>query len=760
MGVTTDEQELENVKFYCEQCRPEQYTELLAAMARGEKPWEKKKKGKARKSKGGRQSRVGEIAPEGTEGPASSSPKPASQTPARDTSNKRKHDAVGGTNGDAEVRPCLSALGYATDRYVQLNQSASKDATPAEKRRKSSHSANKRREADAEVQEPAATLSMDDIPKERQSIAKAILKHFADHIQKVAKAGSYRVPDEHTPTSLGTQLALQLEQALTAAYGGPSNYGDQFRSLRFNLGKNPSLIDRLLSGALKPEQLATMSSTDMASEELQKRMAAMKQEVEKQSVLVSEDGPGPRIRKTHKGDEIVEDDSTRPSDDFVAPVRHRPPPEEDGENRTGAGSPPPGSPHMVELPENVGTRRPLAVDTGAPAPLRERQSSSNFDIKQVWSSVQSPDNTEQRLLQRPPRRRSSAINQALTTGAQDDPDIDRLLKDEDNDVVMDDLRSTGPAFTTPWEGLINMNGLGQFKGIAQYIAGGEVGIKVPYKELLSPTLEITGRIAIRTASDYVIGMRYSSTNDVCVLSATPANSEHNTEQFNNIWNYFNTKARWGVVDVGSPPQRPSPHHESVKDVYIIPIEAGMAPLPDLLNQLDDVRIETPRPENLLLVIVVARTKTPAPSADATPVQHQAPNGAVQTPQPAQPQPQFSPVVNSGNNNNNNGSSFPPSPYSAPPTQPQAPQAQAQSAYPPQQTGTPTGGPPHAQRILGPFINAPVVQTMIAAVPDMSEQQLENLRDILEKVPECRTDIQRLSMHLTERTKGDGVVGAG
>jgi len=422
---------------------------------------------------------------------------------------------------------------------------------------------------------------------------------------------------------------------------------------------------------------------------------------------------------------------------------------------------------MVELPENVGPRRPLAVDTGAPAPLRERQSSSNFDIKQVWSSVQSPDNAEQRLLQRPPRRRSSAINQqASTTGAQDDPDIDRLLKDEDNDVVMDYPRNSGPDSTTPWDGVINMNGLGQFKGIAQYIAGGEVGVKVPYKELLSSTLEITGRIAIQTASDYVIGMRYSSTNDVCVLSATPADSDHDKEQFNNIWHYFNTKARWGVVDVGNQPQRPSPHHESVKDVYIIPIEAGMAPLPDLLNQLDDVRIETPRPENLLLIIVVARTKTPVPSADATPVQPQAPNGAVQPPQPpqrAQPQPQFSPVMNSGSNSNN-GSSFPPYPYSAPPAQPQPPQApipqsQAQSAYPPPQAGTPVAAPAHAQRILGPFISAPVVQTMIAAVPDMSEQQLENLRDILEKVPECRTDIQRLSMHLTERTRGDGGVGA-
>lgn len=171
----------------------------------------------------------------------------------------------------------------------------------------------------------------------------------------------------------------------------------------------------------------------------------------------------------------------------------------------------------------------------------------------------------------------------------------------------------------------------------------------------------------------------------------------------------------------------------------------MADLPDLLNQLEDVRIESPRPENLLLIVVVARTKTPAPSADVTPVQSQPPNGAAQPSQPSQPpqqgqaQPQFSPVPNSSN-----GSTFPPYPYGAPTAQQQAPTPQPQAAYPPQ-----------VQRILGPFVSAPVVQTMLSVVPDMSEQQLENLRDILQEVPECQTDIQRLSLHLTERARLEG-----
>jgi len=462
MGVTTNAKELEKVKFYCEQCRPDQYRDLLAALERGEKPWEKRKKGKARKSKSGRQSRVSEIAPEGTEDAASSSPKPSSQTPVQDPGIKRKHDAVDGANGDAEVCLQHSLLVAYADQYIKSKDTPAKSAAPAEKRRKSSHSAPKSREADVEVEEPAALLNLEDLPNDRQKFIKHLVKPMAEHIQKVATAGSYRVPDAHTPKSLSTQLALQIEQALTNAYGTPIDYSAQFRSIQFNLGKNKSLTDRLLDGSLKPDELATMSSEDMASEELQKRMAAMKQEVEKQSVLVDEAGPAPRIRKTHKGDEIIEDDSAhRPADEFAVPVNRRPPPDQAEENEREVASPPPGSPDRVELPENVSSRQPLAVDTSAPPPLRERQSSSNFDIKQVWSSVQSPDNAEQRLLQRPPRRRSSILNQQPSAaGAQDDPDVDRLLKDEDNDDAMDIDRTDTSGPTAPWEGYINMNGLG------------------------------------------------------------------------------------------------------------------------------------------------------------------------------------------------------------------------------------------------------------------------------------------------------------
>ena len=63
MGMSDDDDELPE-KYYCEQCRPKDHKELLAQIARGEKPWEERqrqreleeqsKKGRKGKGKKGR----------------------------------------------------------------------------------------------------------------------------------------------------------------------------------------------------------------------------------------------------------------------------------------------------------------------------------------------------------------------------------------------------------------------------------------------------------------------------------------------------------------------------------------------------------------------------------------------------------------------------------------------------------------------------------------------------------------------------------
>lgn len=44
MGVTTNAAELEDLNYWCEQCKPEDHKELLEAIERGEKPWVERRK--------------------------------------------------------------------------------------------------------------------------------------------------------------------------------------------------------------------------------------------------------------------------------------------------------------------------------------------------------------------------------------------------------------------------------------------------------------------------------------------------------------------------------------------------------------------------------------------------------------------------------------------------------------------------------------------------------------------------------------------
>lgn len=73
MGISENADELPE-HYFCEQCKPEDHKQLLAQMARGEKPWEERnaqkqqeeeeKKGRKRKGKKVKRGRPSEVQPE------------------------------------------------------------------------------------------------------------------------------------------------------------------------------------------------------------------------------------------------------------------------------------------------------------------------------------------------------------------------------------------------------------------------------------------------------------------------------------------------------------------------------------------------------------------------------------------------------------------------------------------------------------------------------------------------------------------------
>lgn len=531
-------------------------------------------------------------------------------------------------------------------------------------------------------------------------------------------------------------------------------YAQQFRQVHANLKKNDLLLDRILKGSLSADELATMSSQDMASEELQKQRAQLKEEVDKQAVMLREDDQ-PRMRRTHKGDEYVDDENQQASTESVfsaKPVRHRESMDVDMSDATGPSYPENGT--VGAHSPKVGMREPpSSIDTSRPPPQApdRRASSQQFDINNVWAKTQqSPDSEHpsSRPLQQPPRRRSSIPKQERAGNQTNDADIDRLLADDNDDAYSPaDVGSSDP--TLVFRGKLVQPGVTELTATGRYIAGNDFSRYIPWPQFLPDLLEIEGRLEKTKADDYLCGLQWSTRSDVTVLAVTPYD---NREAFDTIFNYFSTRGRYAV---GKRAHNISP---LVKDIYISPVEAGTKPPPHI-ELLDHCSLEFPLTERMLLATFVVNTPADWGAIPGMPTEVSSQAGQSQdlgnlpphlrnqagmaaSPISAQA-PAFSPRPSQGFTPADSGSSFgggsayngslPPNPY----------QAGQIVQQPPQQTLPPQPGHlSQVQQILGPFANAPVVLQIVSAAEGqtLGVEMLHNMRHVLDQHPAASDDM--------------------
>jgi hypothetical protein len=738
----------EGKDYYCEQCKPEDHVELLAAMARGERPWARKKGSKPKP-------RPSDVKPEGTSEkaatPQQSTPSQSAPAPAEATTPTPAPISVPTpepSNGHAEpkVRYTPSISMASTHAYEQDTKSqpqsplgekrrhdaASEKANANKKRRKSSH-----QETKAEPQDgPAADI--DALPQNQKAVAEKLCETLAPLITAASDTRGYRIPDGETAKSLATKYTLHMCHAAFNLYGEPtggsSPYIGKIRTIMFNVKKNTVLVDRLLSGSLKAEDLVSMEAEEMASEDKQREYAAMREAAEKQMILTEETGP--RLRKTHKGEEIVGEDNFV-NDDYKEPTQHeRESITEDTAVQSPVGVRPPESPAA-----------PRATDAETPQHDGLRRTSTNFDINSVFDKVRSPQHDQQTFLH---RRRSSMHTQEKPQSAVDDADVDRLLKDEDNDVEMSGY-SSDP--TVCWQGSINMQSMEPFDAVARFVAGGDFGQVVPWEKLLTNIVAIQGRIESSKGNDYIQSIGHTESHEVSILAVSPVTTEGRTVM-DHLYEYFHSRGRWGVVPVEG--------NEILRDLYVIPIEEGGSNLPPFIDMLEYCTIETPRKENMLLLALVAKLPELKPQLPSTEHFERYPAHEAATGQVAQPTfgngpspspmtnphaPQFSPV----------SAAYPQGQYGNPFAPPQA------NMVPNPQPPLPMHTPPHHQipkalEILGPYIDAPVIVTILTSNLSqnavVSELQMINLRHIVETVPEARDNIAVLTNHLQSKTEAN------
>lgn len=594
--------------------------------------------------------------------------------------------------------------------------------------RKSSAPPPSQKKAQTQPKQPqdAVANSIEELqPQPRKATANFIKGKFDAQVKSLSSSGQFRIPDGHTPSSLSEQTAVAIEHAMFRAYCTPKpdfkgQYKSQMTAICANVSQNADLVLRLLNQDISAEQLSKMSSDDMASEERQREAAELKKQAEKQSTLVQEDSGRPLMRRTHKGEEYIEDpNQAMPSDSLpsAAPLHRR-----------ESDFMPPQSP-------TAGQDVTMSEDGAAP-PSLDRRTSSNFNIKDVWQSVGSPVKEQTEFAAPPPPAPQQSDN--VEPKQEQDTAIDRLLEDDD---VESAPYSPGDYEGPPvaWRGHVDMPNIGKFKAYAQHVAGANLESRGPMGTMFADSLTMSGRISSQKADDYLSSLGAARSTDVVVFNVVPDGPETTLakQQFQKLWKYFVDRDRWGVVS-------DQMHREHVTDTYIVPLKPGREKLPTFLQRLDYNIIEDPRSKDMLLAVFVIKWKhqshsqaqqIPPPGSAMSPSGSLPPQGASGTPAglpgnvmspvatPASAQQPYQQLPHHGQNGG--PPSFPENPYGG--------------AAMPQQNGAAN----MAQSILGEFYGCPTAQNVITSMgpAGVPEPLLKNLRSIFEKHPSATTNFQ-------------------
>lgn len=562
--------------------------------------------------------------------------------------------------------------------------------------------------------EPPADLpdTITELPEARQGPAKLLHKSLQYSIAH--QDNNSKIPNDGVSNETrAVRLAIAIERAVHDH--SQHEYIKQCRSLGSNLKSNLDLTSRLLTGTLTPPMLAVMSSDELQTDKMQEETAAAKERSVRQSVIGIDDTQGPRVRKTHKGDELVDDGSE------MAPI-----PQRQG-SKTGSSS----------RAQQSHSRKPSGDVQPAPA--------SNFDIKKVMDGVNKSPTVAH-------RRRPSGP--APSQAPIEDADVDRLLEDDD---------PASPPYSPAeeeldpdvvWRGQLIMPATADFKVNAKHIAGANLlkTLDIPYNALLPDRLIVGGRIAMSSATEYLCSLRWSSVMDLVTVSLEPAREE-GKHDFNQLFDYFMSRERWAVVG--------DKRHANVKDTYLVPVPAGTGNQPEFLLNLEDNYFPVTRTENTLLLVIVYRnddltlrkihgageaggTATGAQMTDGSP--NPAPNNGVQRAMSAAG-PGYSPttphVGNGGFGPPQAGQRYNQAPQPGAPLTNEQAQAQAQME-----------GEAMARSILGPFASAATLVYLMPHAHQMSSTEWQIIRRVLEQEPRARDDLQYLGVLISRESEAD------
>lgn len=626
------------------------------------------------------------------------------------------------------------------------------------------------------------TPSIQELPGTRVGPAKALKKSLAHVISTLAKSSDIELPEDENAEALADKYALQIERAVFDTHPlskGQKEYSQQIKSLSFNLKNNPELFQGLWDQKYSPMTLAVMTSEQLASSEQQRQTAEMKARAEKQSILYTSE-TGPRVRRTHKGEEIVEDEGMIGSD---APMPSA------GGPRAGADEKQQGQPQQQNQHVKRESIGGAGGELGDEALSQRSPSQSNFDIGKVFSAVKSPTAAH--------RRRPSApvLN---TQGPGFDPDVDRMLQDDNESPPYSPTEEASDPDVI-WRGSLAMSSIADFQATAKHIGGANFASFGPWSKLIPRQMTVAGRIPQQSAIEYLCSLRYSNLTDIIVVNITPT-SPDSKQEFTNLINYFVSKNRYGVVG--------NKVAGNVRDTYLVPVPAGEDGHPEFMLNLVDNYIPKSRAEPLLLAVFVYRNEPdqlkqmlhneaaninanasstasqPHPTPTPTPAGYNQRSNSTSGPafSPATPQISASPFPPAAaappNGHGQSATPVPipqlphlnrpaPSPHAAAAgsssssqTTPAPPAHQQAPADDQRKQGQQDAGVITAREVLGPLISVPTVQFILPQAYQMSRREWEVVKTIIERDPRARDDLKYLADLLEKEGAGNSGNGNG
>ncbi|KAI7879914.1 hypothetical protein K492DRAFT_207876 [Lichtheimia hyalospora FSU 10163] len=371
-----------------------------------------------------------------------------------------------------------------------------------------------------------------------------------------------------------------------------SQYKNKFRSLLHNLKdkSNQAFQMRVITGELSPKNLVAMSAKDMANPELRSMSESMIQESIKNSVLKVSNMPF--IKKTHKGDIIMVDNTKRDDRDEddnlrVSTYRSR----QDSASALADGT---------ESRRSSMSTNTTGAATTPTSYVPETPTSRQHHFDNFFPEVMEEDdeNNSGEAASAKKRRIEELLEEEnYVPESYSDHEEDHEKKEEPAATVSNN-KNDQQLLPSIWQGRVNMPQVAEFNASARQIGGRTLSTD-EWSEVLSPTMWIEGRIPEDRVVNYVTQTQYSTSREIVLLEIEA--STQGDQQLDTLLRYFDSRKRYGVVG----------HNKTkIKDFYLVPL-FKVQQLPDFLYV---VRIEeTKRVADMFLgVLVLQKQRDPVP----------------------------------------------------------------------------------------------------------------------------------------------------